>query len=150
MLHHFLAAEGYDDAVHYDLWKGFTWLHNKKYVVEYGPEIKGGDVVFERTAFIDTSFRPLGFIVGGRATWDCCSRKVATLENSLSGDVYPVLHIYKWDSHSAIPVEVGKYAPKDFVIQEFRYGSYDLYVKGYYIVDELYAGDTGYLKITVE
>ena len=74
----------------------------------------------------------------------------ATLEVSLSGDVYPVLHIYKWDSHSAIPVEVCKYAPKDFVIQEFRYGLYDLYVKGYYIVDELYAGDTGYLKITVE
>ena len=150
LLHHFLAAEGYDDTVHYDLWKGFTRLHNKKYVVEYGPEIKGGDVVFERTAFIDTSFRPLGFIVGGRATWNCCGRNVATLEVSLSGDVYPVLHIYKWDSHSAIPVEVGKYAPKDFVIQEFRYGLHDLYVKGYYIVDELYAGDTGYLKITVE
>ena len=150
LLHHFLAAEGYDDTVHYDLWKSFTRLLTKKYVVEYGPEIKGGDVVFERTAFIDTSFRPLGFIVGGRATWDCCSRKVATLENSLSGDVYPVLHIYKWDSHSAIPVEVCKYAPKDFVIQEFHYGLHDLYVKGYYIVDELYAGDTGYLKITVE
>ena len=151
--HHFLAAEGYDDTVHYDLWRDTRVLQlfdTKNYVVEYGTEIKGGDVVFERTAFIDTSFRPLGFIVGGRATWDCCSRKVATLENSLSGDVYPVLHIYKWDSHSAIPVEVGKYAPKDFVIQEFHYGLHDLYVKGYYIVDELYAGDTGYLKITVE
>ncbi|MBR5029348.1 MAG: hypothetical protein IKX51_09015, partial [Bacteroidales bacterium] len=55
--HHFLAAEGYDDTVHYDLWRDTMVLQlfdTKNYVVEYGPEIKGGDVVFERTAFIDT------------------------------------------------------------------------------------------------
>ena len=155
LLHYFLAAEGYDDTVHYDLWRHFIVLQlldTKNFIVKYGPIIKGGDgdVVLERIAFLDASFRPLGFIVGDRATWDCCAHKMATLENSLSGDVYPVLHIYKWDSHSAIPVEVGKYAPKDFVIQEFHYGLHDLYVKGYYIVDELYAGNTGFLKITVK
>ena len=76
---------------------------------------------------------------------------MATLEVPL-GDVPPILHLYHWEySNGALPEEIGQYAPKNIVIQEYYYDlSNTLYVKAYELVDELYAGDTVYLKVNVE
>lgn len=150
--HHYLAAEGYDSPG-YELWRGkvIQRIITNEYVVEFSALIKGsGDPVGYRTAFLDPSFRPLGAIVGGHLKLHCCSHHLATLEVPLS-EVPPILHLYRWESKNALPEEIGIYAPKNYVIQEFCYdlGS-TLYVKGYELIDELYAGDTVYLKVTVK
>jgi len=150
--HHYLAVEGYDGP-EYDLWRGKVKqrILTNEYFVEFSAEIKGsGDPVGYRTAFFDPSFRPLGTIVGGHTKLHCCSHHLATLEVPLS-EVPPILHLYRWESNKALPEEIGIYAPKNYVIQEFCYdlGS-TLYVKGYELVDELYAGNTVYLKVTVK
>ena len=152
--YHFLAAEGYDSPA-YELWWNKRVLQRVEtniYIVEYGPEIKGsGDPVGDRTAFIDTLFHPLGSIVGGHTRLHCCSNYVATLEVALSEEP-PILHLYRWAySYSAFPEEIGLYAPKNIVIQNYCYDlGNTLYVKGYELVDGLYAGDTVYLKVNIE
>ena len=152
--YHFLAAEGYDSSA-YELWwnkRVRQRVETNIYIVEYGPEIKGsGNPVGDRTAFIDTLFHPLASIVGGHTRLHCCSNYVATLEVPL-GDVPPILHLYRWEySNRALPEEIGQYAPKNIVIQDYCYDlGKTLYVKGYELVDELYAGDTVYLKVNVE
>lgn len=160
LLRHLLAAEGFDKS-EYDLWwdrKGLQRRDNEEYIVSYGPELKGsGDpVATGRTAFIDTLllpkgltlFHPKGSIVGDHAVFCCCAYYIATSEWQLGKP--PILHLYRWNDQNALPKEIGQYAPNDFVAEEYYWEGNILYVKGYEIIDELYAGDTIYMRISVE
>ncbi len=152
LLRHLLAAEGFDKS-EYDLWwnrKGLQRRDNEEYIVSYGPELKGsGDpVATGRTAFIDTSFQLKGSIVGEHAVFGCCAYNIATSEWQLGKP--PILHLYRWNDQNALPKEIGQYAPNDFVAEEYYWEGNILYVKGYEIIDELYAGGTIYMRISVE
>lgn len=160
LLWHLLAAEGFDKS-EYGLWwdrKGLQRRDNEEYIVSYGPELKGsGDpVATGRTAFIDTLllpkgltlFHPKGSIVGDHAVFCCCADYIATSEWQLGKP--PILHLYRWNDQNALPKEIGQYAPNDFVAEEYYLERDVLYVKGYEITDELYAGDTIYMRISVE
>ncbi|MCR5553912.1 MAG: hypothetical protein K6F29_00080 [Bacteroidales bacterium] len=160
LLRHLLAAEGFDKS-EYGLWwdrKGLQRRDNEEYIVSYGPELKGsGDpVATGRTAFIDTLllpkgltlFHPKGSIVGDHAVFCCCADYIATSEWQLGKP--PILHLYRWNDQNALPKEIGQYAPNDFVAEEYYWEGNILYVKGYEIIDELYAGGTIYMRISVE
>lgn len=153
LLRHLLAAEGFDKS-EYDLWcdrKRLQRRDNEEYIVSYGPKLKGsGDpVATGRTAFIDTSFQLKGSIVGEHAVFGCCANyNIATSEWQLGKP--PILHLYRRNDRVALPKEIGQYAPKDFVAEEYYWKWDMLYVKGYEITDELYAGDTIYMRISVE
>lgn len=150
--HDFLAADGFDKP-EYDLWWDRNVLQregNNCYIVRYGPEFKGsGDpVATGRTAFIDTLFQPKGSIVGELASYNCCARRIATFEWRL--DEPPILHLYRWDYKNALPKEIGQYAPNDFVAEACWWEGDVLYVKGYELIEELYKGDTIYMRISLE
>ena len=151
--HIFLAADGLDKP-EYDLWWNRNVLQliggDKGYIVSYGPELKGsGDpVATGRTAFIDTLFHPKGSIVGKFAIYNCCARRIATLEWRL--DEPPILHLYRWEDKNALPKEIGQYAPNDFVAEAYCWGGDVIYVKGYELIEEQYKGDTIYMRISVE
>lgn len=121
------------------------------YVVEFGGEIESsGDFVALHTAFLDSLFRPLGAIDGERAVFDCCARNVATLEKDI-GDVPPIIHLYKLSAGMKLPEKVGIYVPNDFLAREYCYNlGGELFVKGLELIDEVYAGDTMYIKITID
>lgn len=148
--YHYLPALGYD------LWR-VKPVHRRasgaeEYVVEFGAEIKGSDIVGNHTAFIDSCFRPLGSIVGFRLRTDCCSHHAVTMEVWPEGEALPVLHIFRWGHEMVLPEEVGVYAPKDFVVEGYCYdfGGGVLYVKGYELVDGLHKGDFEYRKIRTD
>ena len=124
---------------------------NDIYVVEFGGEIESsGDFVALHTVFLDTLFRPLGSIVGERAEFDCCAHNVATLEIEV-GDVPPIIHLYKLSAEMKLQEEVGLYVPNDFLAREYCYNlGGELFVKGLELIDDVYAGDTMYIKITVD
>ena len=47
--------------------------------------------------------------------------------------------------------EVGLYVPNDFLAREYCYNlGGELFVKGLELIDDVYAGDTMYIKITVD
>ena len=121
------------------------------YVVEFGGEIESsGDFVALHTAFLDSLFRPLGAIVGESAEFDCCAHNVATLEKDI-GDVSPIIHLYKLSAGMKLPEKVSIYAPNDFLAREYCYNlGGELFVKGLELIDEVYAGDTMYIKITID
>ncbi len=152
LLRHLLAAEGFDKP-EYDLWcdkKMLQQIDNTGYIVSYGPKLKGSSdpVAPGRTAFIDTSFQLKGSIVGEHAVFGCCAYNIATSEWRL--DEPPILHLYRWNDQNALPKEIGQYAPNDFVAEKYYWEGNILYVKGYEIIDELYAGGTIYMRISVE
>ncbi|MCR5424322.1 MAG: hypothetical protein K6E93_06140 [Bacteroidales bacterium] len=148
----FLTTDGFDEP-QYELWRDKDVLQrkdNKVYIVGYGPELKesGDPAATGRTAFFDTLFQPRGSIVGDGAVFDCCASHIATSEWRL--DEPPILHLYHWENGNALPKEIGQYAPNDFVVEEYCWDGGILYVKGYALIDELYKGDTLYMRISVE
>ena len=151
--HDFLTADGFDKP-EYDLWWDSNVLQliggDKGYIISYSPELKGsGDPVASgRIAFIDTLFQSKGSIVGVFANYNCCARRIATFEWRL--DEPPIVHLYRWVDKNALPKEIGQYAPNDFVAEECWWEGDVLYVKGYKIIDEVYAGGTIYMRISVE
>lgn len=138
----------------YELWWNKLVYQNNRtqdYIVEFGARYKeSGEPLFSAmTAFIDTSFRPLGAIVGEGFVWDCCARRVATLESK-----HDVIHLYRWNHDKgakSLPEEVGVFAPKDIVPEGYYWGLWDdaLYVEGHELVDGR-QGDVVYLRVSSE
>ena len=141
----------------YELWWNKLVHQNNRtqdYIVEFGARYKeSGEFLFPAmTAFIDTSFRPLGAIVGGGFVWDCCAYRVATLESKHYNNP-PMIHLYRWNHDKdaiSLPKEVGVYAPKDIVAEGYHWGLDDiLYVEGHELVDGR-QGETVYLRVSGE
>lgn len=142
----------------YELWWNKLVYQNNRtqdYIVEFGARYKeSGESLFPAmTAFIDTSFRPLGAIRGEEFLCDCCAYRVATLESKHDNNP-PVIHLYRWNHDKdtkSLPEEVGVFAPKDIVPEGYFWGLWDdaLYVEGHELVDG-HQGETVYMRVSGE
>lgn len=130
------------------LWNKNILSYNNTYIVEYEYKIKDSSNLssIHRIAFFDTLFRPLGSIVGKQLEYDCCAYYLATVD--WKNDELPTLHLFRWRYGVSLPVEIGKYAPKNFYIEDYCFdlGGW-LYVRGHKIVNGVRKENTVYMRL---
>lgn len=132
-------------------WNKNILSYDNTHIVEYEYKIKDSSnhSSIHRIAFFDTLFRPLGLIVGNRLVHNCCANYLATVD--WEKDELPTLHLFHWErwgDSASLPVEIGKYAPKNFYIEDYCFdlGGW-LYVRGHKIVNGVRKENTVYMRL---
>lgn len=129
-------------------WNKVILSYDNTHIVEYEYKIKDSSnhSSIHRIAFFDTLFRPLGLIVGKQLEYNCCAYYLATVD--WKNDELPTLHLFRWGYGVSLPVEIGKYAPKNFYIEDYCFdlGGW-LYVRGHKIVNGVRKENTVYMRL---
>jgi hypothetical protein len=132
-------------------WNKVILSYDNTHIVEYEYKIKDSSnhSSIHRIAFFDTLFRPLGLIVGNRLVHNCCANYLATVD--WKNDELPTLHLFRWGYGVSLPVEIGKYAPKNFYIEAYRFnlGGW-LYVRGHKIANGIHKEDTVFMRLKIK
>ncbi len=133
------------------LWNKNILSYNNTYIVEYEYKIKDSSNLssIHRIAFFDTLFRPLGSIVGKQLEYNCCAYYLATVD--WKNNELPTLHLFRWGDSASLPVKIGKYAPKNFYIEAYRFdlGGW-LYVSGHKIANGIHKEDTVFMRLKIK